>query len=166
MHPLRTLTATAVLTAVAVATLASPAVAGKYREPRPVIDLYTPVIGTGHVDEAGTAHVAGVFEGTPFGGPYVASYTADDGTLPLPGACEPATAVLELDGPRDRFLSLTTTQGTVCGQYGQNGNGPWHRFTGRYVVADASPKKLRGTDGFLELLVTAEGRGNGFAIDT
>ena len=30
---------------------------------------------------------------------------ADDGTLPLPGDCEAATATLRLDGSRDRFVA-------------------------------------------------------------
>lgn len=165
MHTIRTLLVTAAVTAFALASITTPALAGKYREPKPIIDLYTPVIGTGHVDGAQTSHVAGVFDGDPFGGPYVATYTPDDGTLPAAGTCEPATATLELDGPRTRFLSLTAT-GKVCGEYGQAGNGPWHTFTGRYLVVDSSPGRYTGTDGFLQLLVTAEGRGNGFAIDT
>ena len=41
-----------------------------------------------------------------------------------------------------------------------------HRFVGHYVVADATSHKLRGTDGWISLILATEGRANVEAFDS
>ena len=40
------------------------------------------------------------------------------------------------------------------------------QFVGRYVVTDASARRLRGTDGWISVILATEGRANVEAIDT
>lgn len=137
--------------------------------PRPKIELFGDDLGTFALDGEGTAHVVGTVEGRPFGGPYVATLRADDGTLPDPGVCEPGVATLDVDGPHRKRLLLVSA-GDVCGEHVI---APWvvtHRFTGVYEVERARPREVRrrllGTDGFLEVILAVDGTGTVFAIDT
>lgn len=129
------------------------------------IDLRGVPLGSFVIDETGSAHLSGDVTGKPFDGAYTALLTADDGTLPAPGDCEPATATVDLTGAKGRYLQLVGT-GRVCGEY----SGPnWavdHRFTGTYQVTDSSVRNVRGTDGWYTLILATEGRANFEAIDT
>jgi hypothetical protein len=122
-------------------------------------------LGTYEIRSDGSAALAGSATGEPFDGRYEATLVPADGTLPEPGACEPATAMLRLEGVRDRFLELSS-HGTVCGQYLQAPFVVTQVFTGRYAITAASRRPLVGTDGFVELRLTVDGRASAFAIDT
>jgi len=143
------------------AATTGPAEAG----PRPVIDLRGAAVGSYDIDHAGTAHLTGQVMGAPFDGTYIALLTADDGTLPEPGACEPASATLDVTGAKGRYVSLTAT-GEVCGTWPDATYVVTHRFIGHYEVTDSSVRKTRGTDGWIGLTLATEGRANVEAIDT
>ena len=129
------------------------------------VDLRGVPMGTFVLDATGSAHLSGDVTGKPFDGAYTAVLTADDGTLPERGVCEPATATVDITGAKGRYLQLAGT-GRVCGEY----SGPtWavdHRFTGRYQVIGSSVRNTRGTDGWYTLILATEGRANLEAIDT
>ena len=116
------------------------------------------------VGDAGAA-VSGTFTGKPFDGSYVGGFTADDGSLPAPGDCEPATATLRVDGTRGRFVDMTAT-GNVCGKWTSPTYVVTHTFTGRYVVDASSSRRLVGTDGFMSQLVANTGLANVYTIAT
>jgi hypothetical protein len=141
--------------------LAGPAAAAR----PPQIDLRGATVGAYHLDDAGVAQLGGAVTGKPFDGPYTATLAADDGSLPEPGDCEPATATLRVTGPRGRFLALAAT-GEVCGRWTDATSVVTHRFTGRYLVVDTSERKLRGGDGWMGLTLATEGRANVEAFDS
>ena len=147
--------------ALAVAATAAPASAAA----KPLVDLSGDGVGTYSIDAAGTAHLSGSVVGQPFDGAYVATLAADDGTLPAPGSCEPATGTLEVAGSRDRTLRMDAV-GNVCGEYADATYVVTHRFVGRYVVADATARRLRGTDGWISMILATEGRANVEAFDS
>ena len=147
--------------ALLVAATATPAQA----RPRPLIDLRGADIGSFVVDDDGTARLSGALSGRPFDGSYTATLAADDGNLPEAGTCEPATATLDATGTRNRHLQLAAT-GEVCGTWPDATYVVTHNFVGRYVVADASSRRLRGTDGWISMVLATEGRANVEAIDT
>jgi hypothetical protein len=138
---------------------------GALAAPPPVIDLRGATVGSHTVDAAGTARLVGTVTGAPFDGAYVAALASVDGTLPAPGECEPATATVDVTGTRNRLLRLEGS-GEVCGTWADATYVVTHRFVGRYVVTDASTKRLRGTDGWYSLILATEGRANLEAIDT
>lgn len=159
---MRPITRAAMLTiaALAVTTGASPATAA----PKPLVDLRGADVGTYVLDPAGTAQLSGSVTGAPFDGTYVATLTADDGTLPAPGSCEPATGTLAVTSPK-RSLRLDAV-GEVCGEFADTTYVVTHRFLGRYVVTDATSRRLRGTDGWISLILATEGRANVEAYDS
>jgi hypothetical protein len=159
---MRSITRAAVLTvaALAVAAGTSPAVAA----PNPLVNLQGADVGTYVLDAAGTAHLAGSVTGDPFDGAYVATLAADDGALPEPGSCEPATGTLDLTSPK-RSMSLDAV-GQVCGEYADATYVVTHRFVGHYVVTEATSRKLRGTDGWISLILATEGRANVEVFDS
>ena len=122
-------------------------------------------MGTFVMDADGSARISGSSTGAPFDGPHDARLAADDGTLPLPGMCEPATATLRLGGSRDRFVEMTAT-GKVCGQYPDATYVVTHSFTGRYVVDASTSRKLVGSTGFMSQVIAVDGRSNVLAIAT
>jgi hypothetical protein len=146
--------------ALALSTAASPAVAA----PKPLVDLRGADVGTYSLDAAGAAQLAGSVTGDPFDGTYVATLAADDGSMPAPGSCEPATGTLEVTSPR-RTLRLDAV-GEVCGEYADATYVVTHRFVGSYVVTDATHRRLRGTDGWISLILATEGRANVEAFDS
>ena len=153
-------TALAVLgIAAATMSLAFPAAAAK---PYPID---TTGMGTFVMGADGSAHISGTSTGKPFDGTHEARLVADDGALPLPGECEPATATLRLDGSRDRFVEMTAT-GTVCGKYPDATYVVTQSFTGRYVVEASTSRRLVGSTGFMSQLITVDGRSNVLAIAT
>ena len=133
--------------------------------PPPVIDLRGASIGSYTVDADGAARLSGTVAGAPFDGAYDATLASVDGSLPAPGECEPATANVDVTGSRGRTLQLSGT-GDVCGTWADATNVVTHRFVGRYLVTDASTKRLRGTDGWYSLILATEDRANLEAIDT
>ena len=145
--------------AAATMSFALPATAAK---PYPID---TTGMGTFVMDADGSAHISGTSTGKPFDGPHAARLAAADGSLPLPGECEPATATLRLDGDRDRFVEMTAT-GTVCGKYPDATYVVTHSFTGRYVVEASTSRRLVGSTGFMSQLITVDGRSNVLAIAT
>lgn len=165
MDPLTRAAALAVtslaVTSLAMATMASPGAAAT----KPLVDLRGDGVGSYALDTAGTAHLSGSVVGRPFDGAYVATLAADDGSLPAPGSCEPATGTLEVTGSRHRTLDLEVV-GEVCGEFPGPTDVVTQRFVGGYVVTDASSRRLRGTDGWISLILATEGRGNVEAIDT
>lgn len=152
---------TLALTALLLVAVAVPAGAA----PKPRIDLRGATVGSYTLDDAGTANLSGAVTGIPFDGDYTATLAADDGTLPQPGDCETATATLHVVGPRDKHLTLAAT-GQVCGRWTDATYVVTHRFTGRYVVADTSERKVARTDGWMGIVLATEGRANVEAIDT
>lgn len=153
-------TALAVLgIAAAALSVAQPAAAAK---PYPIDSSG---MGTYVIGADGSAHISGTSTGNPFDGAHVARLAADDGALPLPGDCEPATATLRVDGSRNRFVEMTAT-GTVCGKYPDATYVVTHSFTGRYVVEASTSRKLVGSTGFMSQLITVDGRSNVLAIAT
>jgi hypothetical protein len=133
--------------------------------PRPVIDLRGADVGSFETATDGSAHLSGHVTGDPFDGSYTAVLAAVDGSLPDPGVCEPATATLDVTGAKDRYLQLAAT-GEVCGQWTDATYVVTHSFVGRYDVTEATAKRLRGTDGWISLVLATEGRANVEAIDT
>ena len=128
------------LTALAVAALAVPAIASPaVAAPKPLVDLRGADVGTYSLDAAGTAQLAGSVTGDPFDGTYVATLAADDGSLPAPGSCEPATGTLDVTSPK-RTLRLDAV-GEVCGEYVDATYVVTHRFVGSYVVTDATHRQ-------------------------
>jgi hypothetical protein len=151
----------ALLTGVTTGVTAAPALAAR----PPLVDLRGAGVGAYTLDAGGTAHVNGAVTGAPFDGTYAATLSSTDGGLPTPGTCEPATASLDVAGSRSRTLQLSAT-GQVCGTWADAASVVTHRFEGRYVVTDASVRKVRGTDGWISLILATEGRANVEAIDT
>lgn len=151
--------------ALAVAALAVPALASPAdAAPKPLVDLRGAEVGSHVLDSSGTAHLAGSVLGDPFDGSYVATLAADDGSLPAPGSCEPATGTLDVTSPKQK-LHLDAL-GEVCGEYADATYVVTHRFVGRYVVTDATSRRLRGTDGWISLILASEGRANVAAFDS
>ena len=112
--------------------------AAAHRGPRggrspPRIDLRGADVGSFVVDDAGAARLTGQVTGIPFDGTYTAVLAADDGSLPEPGVCEPATATLDVTGPKHRYLEPR-----------RHRRGLWH-LAGRDVRRDAQLRRpLRG----------------------
>lgn len=159
MHLPSTTTALTALAATAsIAVLATAGTAGA-GSAKVLVDLRGTGVGTHVVDDAGTAHLAGEATGKPFDGSYTATLAATDGTLPAPGVCEPAVATLDLTGTRGRFLQLEAT-GSVCGQWTDATYIVSQRFTGTYVVAASSSRRLVGTDGWISEVLTNRGGAN------
>ncbi|QBX56079.1 hypothetical protein EXE58_11800 [Nocardioides seonyuensis] len=157
----RSIAATVVtLAALALTAGASPAFAA----PKPLVDLQGTGVGTYALDSAGSAQLVGSVTGSQFDGTYVATLTADDGALPAPGSCEPATGTLEVTSPK-RSMRLDAV-GEVCGEFADATYVVTHRFVGRYVVTDATSRRLRGTDGWISLILATEGRANVEAFDS
>jgi hypothetical protein len=146
--------------AFAVVAAASPAVAA----PKPLVNLTGAGLGTYALDAAGTAHLAGAVTGDPFDGTYAATLAAADGSLPEPGSCEPATATLSVTSAK-RSMHLDAT-GEVCGEFTDATYVVTHSFVGRYDVADATPRRLKGTDGWISFILATEGRANVEAFDS
>ena len=133
--------------------------------PRPLIDLRGADVGSFVTAPDGSARLNGAVTGDPFDGGYTAVLAAVDGSLPDPGVCEPATATVDVTGPKDRSLQLAAT-GNVCGEWTDATYVVTHSFVGRYDVVGATTKRLRGTDGWISLILATEGRANLEAIDT
>jgi hypothetical protein len=159
MHPF---VPTAALTAgVLLLAAAGPAAAA----PRPALDLRGAEVGSFVLADDGAALLSGEVTGRPFDGAYTGVLAADDGSLPPPGTCEPATATLDVSGPRERSLHLAAV-GEVCGTWPDAGSVVTQRFVGRYVVTSGTVRRLRGTDGWMSQVLATEGRANVEAIDT
>lgn len=152
-------------TAVIGALLAAVAAPSAMAAPPPVVDLRGADVGTYALDAEGTARLTGRVTGAPFDGDYIATLTSSDGSLPAPDVCEAATAFVDVAGPKGRTLHLSAT-GEVCGTWADATHVVTHRFLGRYVVTDASARRLRGTDGWVSLVLATESRADIEAIDT
>jgi hypothetical protein len=159
-------TSTKTRTAAVIGALLTMATAGPaLAAPKPVIDLRGASLGTYALDAEGNARLSGAVTGAPFDGTYSARLASADGSLPEPGVCESATATVDVVGPRQRTLQLAAT-GEVCGRWTDATYVVTHRFVGRYVVTDATARRLRGTDGWISVILATEGRANLEAIDT
>ena len=133
--------------------------------PPPRVDLRGDDVGSFVVDDAGAALLTGHVTGTPFDGTYTAVLAAADGSLPEIGVCEPATATVDVTGPKGQYLRLAAT-GEVCGAWPDATYVVTHNFAGRYQVTDSSVRKAQRTDGWISLILATEGRANLEAIDT
>ena len=133
--------------------------------PRPAVDLRGAQVGAFVLEDDGAARLSGEVTGRPFAGSYTGVLAADDASLPAAGSCEPATATLDVTGPRGRFLHLAAA-GEVCGAWPDASSVVTHSFVGRYVVTSSSVRRLRGTDGWMSQVLATEGRANVEAIDT
>lgn len=131
----------------------------------PRIDLRGAGVGSYVVDAAGDARLTGQVTGTPFGGSYTARLAANDGNLPEPGICEPATATMNVTGTKGRYLDLAAT-GEVCGKWTDATYVVTHEFVGRYQVTASSARRLRGTDGWISQILATEGRANVEVFDS
>ena len=154
----RSLLALTIAAALVTGTASGAAAGGRHR-----VDSHG--FGTYTVDGSGTAAIAATATGAPFDGVVMAALAADDGTLPPEGVCEPATVTVRLDGSRERVVELTAHD-DVCGEYPTETYVVSHDFTGRYLVTDSSQRRLQGTEGFLSVRLTVDGRASIFAIDT
>jgi hypothetical protein len=154
MH-IRTKITALVLAALTVLALAGPAAAA----PKPRIDLRGESLASYFLDEIGNAHLSGVVIGKPFDGGYTATLSTDDGTLPEPGECEPATAALRVAGARGKYFTLEAT-GDVCGKWTDATYVVTHSFTGRYDVVDTNVGRVRRTDGWIGVILATEDRAN------
>ncbi|MGZ8738077.1 MAG: hypothetical protein ACXWW7_13005 [Nocardioides sp.] len=151
----------ALICSVLLAGVAAPADAAR----RPNIDIRGDGVGSFVIDAAGAAQLTGKVIGRPFAGTYTASLSADDGGLPEPGTCEPATATLDVTGSRGQYLRLAAT-GEVCGTWPDTTYVVTHRFVGRYRVIGSSVRRLRGSDGWISQTLATGERANVEAIDT
>jgi hypothetical protein len=153
-----------VVVAVGVLVTALGAVPAEAARP-PLIDLRGSGPASYVLDDAGTARLGGAVAGDPFDGTYTATLAATDGSLPEPGTCETATAIVDVVGSRERHLQLSGS-GSVCGEWTDATYVVTHRFVGRYEVSAATARRLRGTDGWYTLVLATEGRAHLEAIDT
>jgi hypothetical protein len=151
-----------VVVAVTVAAAAIGLTAAIANAAGPAIDLDG--MGTYVVEDDGSVTVRGSITGQPVAGPFVGTLAADDGSLPEPGDCEPATATLRAEGVKRRFVELTA-DGDVCGQWTDETYRATHVFTGRYVLTASFPRK-RSIDGFYEIRLADNGVAGVRAIDT
>lgn len=87
--------------------------------------------------------------GRPFNGTATYMLSADDGSLPAPGECEPGGANFALTGSKRREL-WGVSLGDICGQYVDATNVVTHVFTGQYSIAESKPR-LRDTEGWIEI---------------
>ena len=159
MHPKTT------IAAVIGALLASVAAPQAWAAPPPVVDLRGADVGAYALDAEGTAQLIGRVTGAPFDGAYTATLTSANGSLPAPEVCEAASASVEVVDAKGRTLHLAAT-GEVCGTWADATYVVTHRFVGRYLVTDASARRLRGTDGWISVVLATENRANLKAIDT
>jgi hypothetical protein len=121
------------------------------------------VAGLGTADTGvGSVSYAGDLSGRPFSGAFSGTVSADDGTLPPVGVCEPATATLAVQDGKGRAYELFSA-GKVCGIYLPLG--VMQQFSGRYVVSSASQRGLERTDGFLDVRLL-NGQSDVYAIDS
>jgi hypothetical protein len=92
----------------------------------------------------------GEIHGQPFDGRVTFMLRTDDGTLPAPGTCEAGGANLAVAGRRHQHL-VATSIGEICGQHVQEPTSTvTHVFTGEYSVYESS-KRLRDTEGWIEI---------------
>ena len=88
--------------------------------------------------------------GRPFNGTATYMLSADDGSLPAPGECEPGGANFALTG-RGRKELWGVSLGDICGQWVQEPDSiVTHVFTGQYSIAESTPR-LRDTEGWIEI---------------
>ena len=153
------------LTALAVAALAVPAIACP-PSPRPSRSwtFVAPTSARTRSTRRAPPTSPGPSSATPSTGRTSPTLAADDGSLPAPGSCEPATGTLDVTSPK-RTLRLDAV-GEVCGEYVDATYVVTHRFVGHYVVTDATHRKLRGTDGWISLILATEGRANVEVFDS
>ena len=94
-----------------------------------------------------------------------ATMAADDGTLPDPGVCEPATATITVTQGGDLVAELAGS-GQACGKWIQPPTyDVTHVFTGRYEIVDGA-RGVTGTDGWFEVRLAQTGTASTFAVDT
>lgn len=155
----------AVLVATAVATVGAVALGGTaYAGPKMLFNQSS-TSGTYTVSGDGAVQLSGAIAGDPFDGTYTGTLAANDGSLPAPGECEPATATVRVDGSRRQQYEIAGA-GTVCGQWVDATYQVTHVFTGRYDVTDASKHKLAGTDGWYSIRLATENRAGIEVVDT
>lgn len=132
----------------------------------PRIDLRGETLGYYHLDEIGNAVLSGDVTGRPFDGAYEAMLGTADGTLPEPGECEPAVATMEVKAEHGRRRVALEAEGEVCGRWTDAVYVVSHSFTGIYVVTDATQANLRGTDGWIGVVLTNDGGANVEVFDS
>lgn len=160
-HPRRSLVALAVATA----GILGGADAASAKSPAPL--TLQAVDGTAQSDGTGSFPAVDVTYPSskrPRTAPGSFSLRADDGTFPAAEICEPATAVVEIDGDHTTRMTLSAT-GTVCGRWAADEAAPpIQNFVGRYTVVEG-PARFVGDDGFLNIMI-GDGWSYLFAIDT
>jgi hypothetical protein len=95
------------------------------------------------------ARGVGRVRGTPFDGQVTFMLSADDGSMPAPGECEPGGANLAVTGRRHQELSAVSI-GEICGQYVDDVYTVTQVFTGQYSIYE-STKRLKDTEGWIEI---------------
>lgn len=111
---------------------------------------------------SGPVGYAGELSGRPYSGAFSGTVSADDGSLPPVGVCEPAIATLAVQDGKGHAFELFSA-GKVCGVYLPLG--VMQQFTGRYVVTSSTQRGLERTDGFLEVRLL-NGQSDVYAIDS
>jgi hypothetical protein len=105
-------------------------------------------LGNATTNASGGIDYSGYLYGPPFSGNFTGTLTADDGTLPSLGKCEPGTATLRVEadhGPR--YFELVGT-GQICGEWT-----PWgtmQRLMGRWTMASTNFRPLADTEGHMD----------------
>ena len=148
--------ALAVVGLVATSTLGLGVAGAQARVPKPVLQVdggssYT-------LSPAGDAVVTGPAE-VEFRhtGILPATLSPDDGTLPEPETCEPATAKFVVTGDAGRVDMRLRGKGEVCGEFPQPPTSiVTHVFTGRYHVIDARRDARIGTNGFFQVRLATD----------
>ena len=113
--------------------------------------------GTGRYAVEGIfARGAGSGHGVPFDGAVTFMLRTDDGTLPEPGECEDGFANFAITGKRRQHL-WGVSDGTICGEFVQEPANVTHVYTAEYSIADSS-KRLRDTEGWIEIRLATENR--------
>ncbi len=99
----------------------------------------------------------GEVSGDPFDGTATFMLRTDDGTLPGPGECEEGGANFAVTGRKRKEL-WGVSIGEICGQYVQEPTSTvTHVFTGQYSIAE-STKRLRDTEGWIEIRLATDNR--------
>lgn len=146
-----------VLTVGALAVTAlSPGATAEARNGRPQVDLAG--TGTYEMDQFDIfARGVGSVTGTPFDGTATFLLKPDDGTWPKPGECEQGTAGFAVTGKKRQYI-WGISIGEVCGQFLQEPTSVTTQvFTAEYSIVDA-PKRVRDTEGWIEIRLATDGR--------
>ncbi|GAA2113845.1 hypothetical protein [Nocardioides bigeumensis] len=111
-------------------------------------------LGDAVVPADGAATFTAYLNGTPLSGRAEGRLEPADGTLPIVGTCEEATARLYVHDGAGRFVDLVAEAGQVCSIWLPLGT--MQAFDGHFAVVSTSERKLRRVDGPLQVRLLGE----------